>query len=109
MPSHDRLVDASGAIEHERPTGEVIRRRNRSPRLPENLLRFRDVVRQTKASDSTVRRWRRDGVLPAVTIGGTVRFRQEDLDALIASSSESAAGRPRSQVPADDGDGQNTD
>lgn len=49
-------------------------------------------------SIATVRRFRRDGVLPVVKLGGKsksrIRFRQSDLDALIAANTSPATTGP---------------
>ena len=61
---------------------------NRGQNMDE-LLTTREAARLFKVSESTIRRWRRKGVLPAVRIGTgklknrSVRFRLEDLRQII--------------------------
>lgn len=51
----------------------------------EPLLTALDVSRLLKVHEETVRRWTRSGKLRAVDLPNrTVRYRQEDVDALVA-------------------------
>lgn len=45
------------------------------------------IAERTDSSESTVRRWITSGRLPAARIGGVVRVRAEDLDALFEAAS----------------------
>ena len=54
-----------------------------SPELPapdEQLMCLREVAAMLRRSERTLRRWRRDGQILAVRIGGTIRIRRSDLD-----------------------------
>ena len=44
------------------------------------LLTLREVAERVGRTQRTIRRWRRDGLLPAVKIAGTVRVRLSDLE-----------------------------
>ncbi len=57
------------------------------------LLRYREVAQLCAVSLMTVRRWAAAGRLPKVVIGGTVRFRADDVEALIS----------KGMVPMEDG------
>jgi excisionase family DNA binding protein len=57
---------------------------------PEDLLTVREVAKQLRVDDSTVRRWIRNGVLEAIILprrgaGRIYRIRRSTLDALLAS------------------------
>jgi excisionase family DNA binding protein len=47
------------------------------------LLTRDEVAAALKVSRSTVKRWQRQGILRAVVIGGTYRYRAEDISVLI--------------------------
>jgi excisionase family DNA binding protein len=42
-----------------------------------------DVARRLNASERTIRRYAANGVLPAIRIGGLIRFDRRDVDAVI--------------------------
>jgi excisionase family DNA binding protein len=44
-----------------------------------------EVADLFRVSTMSVYRWAKDGTLQAITIGGTVRFRRSDVDALLTS------------------------
>lgn len=48
------------------------------------LLTAAEVAERARVSVRTVWRWKEDGTLPAVQIGNVVRFRREDVDALLS-------------------------
>lgn len=51
----------------------------------EPLLTAEDVAKRLNVHTETVRRWTRDGKLPAVRLPNrAVRFRSEDVEALLA-------------------------
>ncbi len=58
-----------------------------SERLP--LLTATEVAARLNVSKALVYRWAREAVVPSVVIGGIVRFRPEDVDALIAREAAS--------------------
>lgn len=47
--------------------------------LPQ-LMTMSEVAKVFRVSPSTVHRWGRDGVLPAIVRGGVVRFRRQDIE-----------------------------
>jgi excisionase family DNA binding protein len=47
------------------------------------LLRDREVAAMVGVSRRTVERWAKDGLLEQVRLGGCVRYRRSDLEALI--------------------------
>lgn len=52
------------------------------------LLTASEVAERARVSAETVRRWVREGQLPAITLpSGTLRFRAEDIDALLRQAS----------------------
>lgn len=53
-----------------------------TPALPE-LLTAEEVAAALRVSPTTVYRWAADGVLPELRIASTVRFRREDVEALL--------------------------
>jgi PTS system nitrogen regulatory IIA component len=53
------------------------------------ILNAEQVARRYKVAQSTVYEWADKGVLPAIRLGGTVRFRN---DALIAFENEQLTG-----------------
>jgi excisionase family DNA binding protein len=55
------------------------------------LLTAEDVADLLRVSVDTVYDYARDGLLPSVRFGRSVRFKSEDVDAFIAAASE----RPR--------------
>ncbi|WP_370326362.1 helix-turn-helix transcriptional regulator [Euzebya sp.] len=55
------------------------------------LLTYADAEARTGLSESTLRRRVRDGSLPAVRLGGAVRFDPADLDAAIERAKGTAA------------------
>ena len=59
---------------------------------PDHQGASHDVCEQLGISDRTLRRWRTAGILPAIRLGRTVRFRPSDIErALAGSHSNSAA------------------
>jgi excisionase family DNA binding protein len=57
---------------------------------PQPLSTVRDVAVAYKLAESTVRRLANEGKLPSVRIGGSVRFRPGDLDALLERDTRTA-------------------
>lgn len=55
------------------------------------LLRIRQAAHYAQVSETTVRTWIRDGLIPRVKISKVVRIDRADLDALVE--------RKRTQVP----------
>jgi excisionase family DNA binding protein len=53
-----------------------------------NLLTLKEVAKAMRVSESTVRRWIRDGSLPAFKIGkrGQVRISKRDLETFLEQS-----------------------
>jgi len=49
-----------------------------------SLLKTADVVRLYDVDESTVRAWATSGYLPSFRVGRTLRFRREDVLALLA-------------------------
>jgi excisionase family DNA binding protein len=47
------------------------------------LLTTSEVCERLRVTRQTVWRWRKAGLLPAIVIGGTVRFKAVDVDALL--------------------------
>jgi len=90
----DLLVEASGIL---RELSQVQLDDVRDSRLmshvettttPARLLSVRDVAERLALSERTVRRLRRQGVLPAgIEIGGVLRWRPEEIDAWIGGRS----------------------
>ena len=62
--------------------------------MPSQLLTTADVCRRLRISKTTLYYWRKKGFVRAVILGGSVRFREKDIDRLIA------VGRRRTE-PAD--------
>ena len=50
--------------------------------LPDYLT-VKEVATVVRVHPGTVRRWREDGTLPGVRVGGTIRFRRQDVEALL--------------------------
>jgi len=63
-------------------------------------MKTEDVARRLNVDEKTVQRWARDGVLPAVRLGGTVRFDRAEIEKTIT-----AAAPPPSRPTAITGDG----
>ena len=55
------------------------------------LLTTAEVMEIFGVTDRTLRRWRRQGLLPCIKLGGSVRYRLADIDRLIGGE---AAGSP---------------
>jgi excisionase family DNA binding protein len=62
---------------------------DRTPALPD-LLTPAEVCAMFSVSRRTLPRWERAGILPAVRIGGTVRYRADDARALIQKQMEAS-------------------
>lgn len=45
-----------------------------------------------QVEESTIYRWARDGVVPSIRIGGVVRFRTQDVEALLRGDDETTEG-----------------
>jgi excisionase family DNA binding protein len=60
-----------------------------APPLPD-LLTPAEVCAMFSVSRRTLPRWERAGILPAVRIGGTVRYRAEDVRALLQKQFEAS-------------------
>lgn len=48
------------------------------------LMRPSEVAAIFDVTEQTIYNWRRQGVLKGVLIGGSIRFRRADVDALVA-------------------------
>lgn len=48
-----------------------------------DLLTPAEVATRLRVSRASVSRWAKDGVLKPIRIGGTLRFRRADVDALL--------------------------
>ncbi len=48
--------------------------------MPAPLLTVDDVAAHYRVKPSTVYKWAKKGLIPSVTIGGTLRFKPEVLD-----------------------------
>lgn len=48
------------------------------------LLTAEEVAKRLRVSPVSIYRWGKAGVLPSVTIGGVVRFRTADIDAIVS-------------------------
>lgn len=53
---------------------------------PLKLVTRSEAAELLRVSQKTIERWERDGRLPALRVGMGVRYRQEDIDALIRES-----------------------
>lgn len=51
--------------------------------MSEELLTGQEVAKLFRVHLSTVLRWAKAGDLPAVKVGGVVRFRRSDIDRLV--------------------------
>lgn len=51
-------------------------------KFPDEMLTGAEVAEYARVCEATVRRWARNGVVPAVQIGKVTRFRRADIDAL---------------------------
>ena len=65
----------------------------------ERLMTAEEVQDVFQVSRQTIWRWRRDGILPAVQIGRSVRFRRSDVEKLFEPDSRR---QPSSPQPADE-------
>lgn len=54
-------------------------------------VRAGEAARRLGVSKSTLERWRRDGLIPAAKVGGTVLFRVCDLERFLAQRVEGGA------------------
>lgn len=61
------------------------------PETPHDLLTVPEVADFFRVSESTVNRWRQTKVLPAVKVGGSLRFRRSDVEALLSPEPEASA------------------
>ena len=63
--------------------------------MPEKLLNIKEVASHLKVSEEEVKRLVDTGVIPAYKIGGTfLRFRKEQLDAIMSEISSAEASNP---------------
>ncbi|MXP66077.1 DNA-binding protein [Roseomonas sp. M0104] len=60
----------------------------------DRLLRLAEVATYLGTSPRTLRRWRAQGLIPVVRIGGSVRVRAADLERALAGPSDPAASGP---------------
>ncbi len=51
--------------------------------MPEQLLKAKDVAERLSLGESTIRKYGDAGILPPVRIGRLVRFKAQDVQALI--------------------------
>lgn len=71
--------------------------------MEHDLLTAKEVARRFRVSIATPYRWAREGELEVVRVGGTIRFRREDIDRLLRSLSSESLVTPTagdSAVPA---------
>lgn len=54
--------------------------------MTEPLLTIAETADQLHLSKPTIRRWIHDGTLPAYKLGGQVRIKESDIDALLEAS-----------------------
>ena len=98
------LVDAAGSFVpwnvhwKKMPDKPTAKPRRKPEKLPA-LLTAGEVAQTLKVEASTVYRWARDGVVPSVRVGGTVRIPADALDAL--STTVDAGRRWRRESPVD--------
>jgi len=50
------------------------------------MIGIKEAKRRLNISDSTIRRWIKDGVIPHYKLGGRLKFKEEDIDAYIAAN-----------------------
>lgn len=55
------------------------------------LLTAAEIAPLFRVTPPTIYRWAEDGTIPSVKVGGIVRFRRSDIDALLAPVRTSAA------------------
>lgn len=58
----------------------------------EPLLTAEEVAPLFRVTPATIYRWATDGVIPKVKVGGTVRFRRSDIEAVLTAPAEPKAG-----------------
>jgi excisionase family DNA binding protein len=51
----------------------------------EEYLTIKDIAQQLKMDEKTIRRWVKDGKLPAISLGGKYRIARSDLNAFLDS------------------------
>lgn len=56
-----------------------------------DLLTVPEVAAFFRVSESTVNRWRRTQVLTGVKVGGSLRFRRSDVEALLSPEPQTGA------------------
>lgn len=61
---------------------------------PPDLLTAAEVSDYFRVSPSTVARWRRTHVLTGYKVGGTLRFRRSDVEALLSPEPEREGAKP---------------
>lgn len=52
-----------------------------------DLLTAAEVAETFRVSPQTVSRWADKGIIPVIRLGATLRFRREDIEALLAPAS----------------------
>lgn len=58
---------------------------------PTDLLTAAEVALLLRVTTPTIYRWADDGTLPSVKVGGIVRFRREEIDAILRPSEPAEA------------------
>jgi excisionase family DNA binding protein len=68
---------------------------------PTSLLSTRDVARRLNLAERTVRHYAHTGLLPALRLGGVIRFDPRDVDAALEQArTRGGLTRPRRSGPA---------
>lgn len=62
--------------------------------MAHELLTAKEVADRFRVSIQTVYRWGQDGTLQRVQVGGTIRFRQDDVTNLLAASDTAETVEP---------------
>lgn len=59
--------------------------------MPSDLLTSIEVAERFRVSPGTVLRWAKDGIIPYVRAGRTVRFYSDDVERLLTPVTEAAS------------------
>lgn len=60
--------------------------------MDSDLLTSAEVASLARVSHVTLQRWRDAGKLPYIRVGRTIRYRREDVDALLSPTTEPQDG-----------------
>lgn len=75
------VLEELAAIQLDVPPRSRLMDGEPGPERPDMLMNAKTVAARLQIDPKTVRRWRREGKLPpAITIGGVVRWRAEDVE-----------------------------